>query len=336
LAKKKRKWGVLFPAAAKPLVGIARLAAQSELLESKREVEYFELPARRILNRCSVERMPFEWTINPYRGCEFGCRYCYARYTHEFMEMDPVRGFEDKIYAKRFFASAFREELRKTKRTDSIAVGTATDPYQPAERRFERTRRILEVFAGERGRKLSITTKSDLVVRDLDLLRSIARANHLHVNMTVTTTDEALARALEPRAPRSELRLSAVRILAGAGILVGVFPNPILPLLTDTEESLDALAAAAAAAGASFLGGGLLFLKPVARQVFFPFLEERFPDLLPRYHRLFGSKAFLRGEYVEQVKARVRRVRLRHGLSDSPAEYTPELWEGEPQGELFP
>src|ERR1051325_8588009 len=148
------------------LVGIARMAAQSELLEAKREVQYMEIPARSILNR-TKPGMPFHWTINPYRGCEFGCKYCYARYTHEFMEMAPEE-FEDKIFAKAGSAHLLRQELRRVGPKEHIAIGTATDPYQPAERRFERTRAILEVFASERGRYLGIVTKSDLVIRGLD------------------------------------------------------------------------------------------------------------------------------------------------------------------------
>src|SRR5438067_3847608 len=155
------------------LVGIARLASQSELLEAKRSVEYFEIPARSILNR-TKPNMPFRWTINPYRGCEIGCKYCYARYTHEFMEMEP-QAFEEKIYAKAAPAFLLRQELARIGRQDHIAMGTATDPYQPAERRFLRTRSILEVFAKERGLHLGITTKSDLILRDLDLLKEIAR-----------------------------------------------------------------------------------------------------------------------------------------------------------------
>ncbi len=150
------------------LVGIAKLAASSELLEAKRSVQYFEIPARGILNRVKPE-MPFRWSINPYRGCEFGCKYCYARYTHEFMEME-VTDFEDKIYAKAAAAHLLRQELRRVGREEGIAIGTATDPYQPAERRFLRTRSILETLAGERGRHIGIISKSDLITRDIDLL----------------------------------------------------------------------------------------------------------------------------------------------------------------------
>src|SRR5437870_964923 len=167
------------------LIGIARLASESELLEAKRSVEYFEISTRSILNR-TKPNMPFRWTINPYRGCEFGCKYCYARYTHEFMEMPPA-DFEDKIYAKAYPAHLLRQELSRIDRKDAIAIGTATDPYQPAERRFRRTRAILEVFARQRGWRLGVTTKSDLILRDLDLLRAIARANILGINLTITT-----------------------------------------------------------------------------------------------------------------------------------------------------
>src|SRR6202035_686337 len=137
------------------LIGIAKMAAQSELLESKSQVEYFEIGARSILNR-PKPNMPFQWTINPYRGCEFGCQYCYARYTHEFMGMEDGREFESRIYAKAAAPEILRRELRATPRSDSIAIGTATDPYQPAERRFGRTRALLEVFAQEKGRRVSI------------------------------------------------------------------------------------------------------------------------------------------------------------------------------------
>jgi DNA repair photolyase len=317
------------------LVGIAKLAAEGDLLEAKKAVEYFELPTRRLLNR-TTERMPFEWTINPYRGCEFGCKYCYARYTHEFMELRRARDFEEKIYAKQFAAATLRTELQKTDRKEAIAIGTATDPYQPAERRFGLTREILTVFARENGRRLSITTKSDLVARDIDLMKTITRANVLHVNMTITTVDEKLARLVEPRAPRPELRLDALRRITAAGIQAGVFANPVMPLLTDTEENLDAVAAAAKAAGATFFGGGLLFLKPCSKQVFLPFLDKQFPDLVPEYERLYRNTAFLRGPYADKIKERVRKIRARHGLSDTPVEYTPELWHPEPeQGTLW-
>ncbi len=311
------------------------LIALAHLSAAKKRVDYFSLPTRRLLNR-TTDRMPFTWTINPYRGCEFACRYCYARYTHEFLELDGGDAFERQIYAKRFTPDTLRAELARTPRADAIAIGTATDPYQPAERRFNLTRRVLEVFAAGKGRRLSVTTKSDLILRDLDLLREIARANIFHANITVTTLDASLARLLEPGAPRPDLRVETVRALSSAGLETGVFPNPIMPWLTDSEENLDAVAAAARQAGATFLGGGPLFLKPCSARVFYPLLDAHFPELAPRYRKLFGRGAFLKGEYADEIKARVRRVRERHRLANAPLEHAPELWEPEPrQADLF-
>jgi DNA repair photolyase len=306
------------------LVGIARLAAQSPLLEAKSRVEYLSLPSRSILNRCSSPRMPFSWTINPYRGCEFGCRYCYARYTHEFMELRNPEDFENRIYSKADAARLLREELRG-RPEGSIAIGTSTDPYQPAERRFGVTRSILEVFAAERGFSLSITTKSDLIRRDLSLLVQVARANVLHVNITCTTLDPDLARKLEPRAPRPDLRLEAVSELARAGISVGVFLNPILPGITDGWSNLAAVAQAAARAGARYLGGGILFLMPCAQRVFFPFLDAEFPHLADKYRARFTQNPYLRGPYAEMIRDRVALVRKHYGLASAPIDYEPEL-----------
>jgi|SRR5579883_3129643 len=314
------------------LVGIARLASQSPLLEAKRAVQYFEIPTRSILNR-TKPNMPFRWTINPYRGCEFGCKYCYARYTHEFMEMEPT-DFEDKIYAKAAAAHLLRQELGRIDRKDGIALGTATDPYQPAERRYGRTRSILEVFARERGRHLGLITKSDLIVRDIDVLKEIARANVLCIHLTITTLNEKLARMLEPRAPRPDLRLDAVRRLSEAGLVVGVNPNPIMPGITDSERSLDRVAHASRDAGAVTFGGGPLFLMPSAQAVFFPFLEREFPELLPRYKRLYARSAYLGRDYKDELAARVRRVRERYGLDSGMVEYKPEI-QIEEQGDLF-
>jgi DNA repair photolyase len=324
---------VVFPSDSPPnqLVGIARLAAESELLEAKRRVQYLELPTRRFITRCSSPRVPFQWTINPYRGCEFGCKYCYARYTHEFMELWEGKDFEERIFAKEWSASAFRAELSKIPRDEAIAIGTATDPYQPAERRYGVTRKILEVFAGERGRKVSIISKSDLIARDSDLFKVIARRNRLLVHVTITTMDVALARLLEPYAPRPDLRMEAVQLLAAAGLQTGVMSAPILPLINDSEASLDAVAGEAKRAGAASYGGHVVFLKPCSQKVFFPFLEEEFPHLVRRYRERFERSAFLRGEYPDLIQRRIERVRQKHGLSRRFEEYQPEEWEGEEQ-----
>ena len=175
-----------FPRPGANLVGIARLAAASPLAETKRGTEYFLLPVRSILNRCDSDRVPFAWTVNPYRGCEFGCRYCYARYTHEYMELD-TGDFERKIYVKQDAGALAARDLASEKVWgEHIAIGTATDPYQPAEREFGATRAILEQMAAREGLSVSITTKSNQVVRDVDLLRRIAARSALHINITIT------------------------------------------------------------------------------------------------------------------------------------------------------
>ncbi|MDQ6758711.1 MAG: radical SAM protein [Acidobacteriota bacterium] len=317
------------------LVGIARLAASSDLLEAKARVEYFDLPTRRFIGRCSGWRMPFVWTVNPYRGCEFGCKYCYARFAHEFMELREPGQFETKIYAKQFSARSFRAELSKVKRGESIWIGTATDPYQPAERRFRITRQMLEILAEEKGHQAGITTKSDLIARDVDLLAQIARRNVLHINITITTLDEPLARALEPLAPRPQLRLDAIRKLADAGLRITVLANPVLPLITDSFENLDGVCAAAQAAGAASFSAAPVFLKPCAQQVFLPFLEDRFPHLLRRYRERFERSAYLKGHYPAMLQERVKEIVARRQMKPRDAAYQPEEWTGEPQMELF-
>ncbi len=313
-----------------PLVGIARLAAASDLLEGKRVVEYFELETRRFIGRGSG-RMRSIWTVNPYRGCEFGCKYCYARYAHEFMELRDPELFERKIYAKRFEKPAFRAELRRLKHGETVWIGTATDPYQPAERRFRIMRAMLEVFALERGFDLGITTKSDLVGRDAGLLAQIARNNRVGVHLTITTLDEALARLLEPRAPRPALRLGAVKKLSDAGVRVTVLAHPVMPLINDSEESLEEVCAAAAKNGASGFSAGPLFLKPCAQQVFFPFLEQRFPHLVRRYRERFERSPYLKGAYPEMIEERLKNIRARHRMQPQEA---PE-WPLSDQMDLF-
>jgi len=311
------------------------MAAEGPQLEAKRRVEYLGIAARSYLTKCTSERVPFGWTINPYRGCEFGCKYCYARYAHEFMELRDPLDFERRIFVKDFDPALFKEELLRLPRGESIALGTATDPYQPAERRYRVTRAILEVFAETAGLRLGINTKSDLAPRDIDVLQEISRRHYLSISLTVTTTDAGLARALEPMAPRPDLRLGAVRKLVRAGIRATVFSAPVLPLMNDSDPSLDAVARGAAAAGAQGFGANVLFLKPCARQVFLPFLEEKFPLLVWRYRERFERSAYLRGDYPERIKERVARIKQRYGFDRIAGQPEPELWPRDPQLSLF-
>ena len=297
------------------LVGIARLASHAETVRQGHEVEYFTLPVRSLLNRCvSSRQMPFTWTINPYRGCEFACKYCYARYTHEFMEMRNGIDFEQKIYAKQHAADLLRQEIRRVKPGEQIAIGTATDPYQPIERKLEITRAILEQFAQHAGLELGIVTKSALVTRDVDLLKQISERNEIFVNFTVTTTDPDLARILEPRAPRPDLRLEALRKLREAGIGAGVICAPVLPGITDLPKQLESVVRGAAEANANYVYANPLFLKPCSAAVFMPFLRENFPQLVPDYEQRFKERAFLPAAYRKRISELFARLREKYGI----------------------
>jgi len=299
-------------------VGIARLAASSSLADAKRGAEYYLLPARSILNRCDSERVPFTWTVNPYRGCEFGCQYCYARYTHEYMDLDGGE-FESKIFVKNDTGGmAARELVSKAVRGEPIAIGTATDPYQPAEREFGATRAILEQMALQEGLSVSITTKSNQVVRDIDVLQRIAERSSISVNITVTTPRPRLARLLEPRAPRPDLRIAAIRTLREAGLPAGMLVIPVLPGLTDREADLDVLARAARDADASWFSASALFLMPSSRKQFFPFLEAKFPRLARQYHQWYDREGYAPEAYRSQIIERIGSLRQKYGLRSRP------------------
>lgn len=303
-----------FEPVAAPLVGIARLAAHGSAISSSHNVEYLTLEARSLLSRCNSPRVPFEWTINPYRGCEFGCKYCYARYTHEFMELRNGLDFERKIYVKQNARWLLHRDLKKVKPGEQIAIGAATDPYQPAERRHLVTRSILEEIAEHRGLDLGIVTKSDLIVRDLDLLKSIAEQNDLSLHITITTLNTRMARILEPRAPRPDLRLSAMRKLREAGLNAGVSCAPVLPGITDAPAELEALVRAAAEAGADFIHANSLFLKPCSAAVFMPFLEKEFPYLVTAYKERYEARAFVSAGYQKRISQLMSKFRAKYGI----------------------
>jgi DNA repair photolyase len=326
----------LLPNSGPRLVGIARLASHSESVRQGHEVEYFTLPIRSLLNRCTGTRMPFNWTINPYRGCEFACKYCYARYTHEFMEMRDGIEFEQKIYAKQHAAELLSQELRKVKPDEDIAIGTATDPYQPIEKRLEITRAILGELARHSGLELGIVTKSAMIVRDIDVLSEIARHNRISVSFTVTTTDIELARILEPRAPRPDLRLEALGKLREAGIRAGVICAPVLPGITDSPRQLEAVVRSAAEAKANHIYANPLFLKPSSAAVFLPFLKEHFPHLVADYDKRFRDRAFLPAAYRKRVSELMAKLRAKYKIrSDSRWEWVVQPSETNQQMNLF-
>jgi DNA repair photolyase len=313
------------------LVGIARLAASSPPAETRRKSEerpeYFVLPVKSILNRCDSKRVPFEWTINPYRGCEFACKYCYARYTHEYMELDGSE-FEKKIYVKKDAAPllawdvahkySYTSEASGEARPDHIAIGTATDPYQPAEREYGVTRACLEELAKKEGLSVSIITKSNQIVRDIDVLHRIAERSNLGIDITITTLRPGLAELLEPRAPRPDLRLAAVKQLREAGLTVGVSASPLIPGITDREGDLEAVAAAAKEAGAQWFFSGVLFLMPSSAKQFLPFVREKFPRLAKQYDEWYAKNGYAPEEYRKKASQRVARIREQFGFAARP------------------
>jgi DNA repair photolyase len=321
----------LFPILPQPLVGIARLAADAEHADEGHLIEFKTLEVRSILNKSvSKRRLSLAYSINPYRGCEFGCKYCYARYTHEFMApkallvsaesgpatvdfRDPL-AFERIIFLKQNAAWLLEQELKKIDPREEVALGTATDPYQPIERRARITRSILEVFARKEGYRLGIVTKSRLIERDIDLLAEISRHNTLVVHVTITTPDAKLARLLEPRAPRPDLRFQAVKRLREAGFVAGIFGSPLLPGITDNEEALNEMARRAAAVGASFFAAHPLFLKPCSRPTYLSFVREHFPALQADYAKRFATADFAGKEYRERLAKMVDGACRRYGL----------------------
>ena len=297
-----------------PLTGIARLAAASSPAGEGHEMEVRSLQARSILNRSVSRRgLRFAWSINPYRGCEFACRYCYARYTHEFMELPP-EDFERKIFIKQNAAWLLEQELKQVRPEEEIALGTATDPYQPIERRARVTESLLEVLARQHDLRIGLVTKSTLIERDIALLQRIAERNTLTLHLTITTPNTKLARLLEPRAPRPDLRLRTVGRLRQAGLRAGILCSPLLPGLTDTGKALDGMAKRAKAADASFFSAQPLFLKPCSKEIYLGFIREHFPALEPMYRQRFDSEAFVSAAYRKRIEALVKAVCAKYRL----------------------
>ena len=338
----------LFPIFPSGVSGLAKLAAEAEHTDDGHLIEFRALKVRSVLNRSiSKRRLTIDYSINPYRGCEFGCRYCYARYTHEFLapkapsaqregavgtvpgtgtglggvpRPEPVdfhdpEVFERVIFLKQNAAWLLEQELKRIDPAQEIALGTATDPYQPIERRAQITRSLLEVFARKDGYRLGIVTKSKLIERDIDLLAEIGQRNTLVVHITITTADTELARKLEPRAPRPDLRFAAVRHLREAGITAGILCCPLLPGITDSEAAIDGMARRAAAVGASFFAANPLFLKPCSRPTYLSFVREHFPSLLGDYEKRFGTADFAAPPYQRQLASMVERACRRYGLN---------------------
>ena len=305
----------------------------------QKDIRYYGSTVKGVLNSPETTGMSF-WSINPYVGCAFGCAYCYARYAHRFVmeraaaqadadsligddltELPPWLAFERRIFVKRNAAEVLRRTLRDrgsslgaVQRGEPIVIGTATDPYQPAERTFRVTRGILEVLAEARRLKLVIITKSPLITRDVDVLTQIAQRSTLTVHLSLITLDRELARRIEPRAPTPEARLRALRRLRAAGIETGVNIMPVLPGITDQPDALAALVRRIAAEGGTHVNPGVLRLRATARKRYLPFLAAEFPALSQRYATAYANGHEMTAAYRDGLRQFMKRVCAEVGM----------------------
>jgi DNA repair photolyase len=339
LLVKDQRQQALFPDSATKLPALPTLDVQTD-------IKYYGTRARSVLNRPEATGMDF-WSINPYIGCALGCTYCYARYAHGYAldraananpdhrevaadvsSLPPWLAFERRILVKENAPAVLQKTLRTGSDRhlaliagESITIGTATDPYQPAERRFRITRQILQVIAEHPGLDCRIITKSPLVTRDIDLLKRINRHSRIHIHMSLITTDRDLARRIEPRAPTPDARLRAVRRLRESGIDVGVNVMPILPGITDKPAQLDELVRKIADTGATHIAACALRLRHAARKRYLPWINEEFPHLAARYASTYENSFHAGDNYREgltQVMTRLcRRYRIRYGTFDA-------------------
>jgi len=298
--------------------------------ERLRGTRFVSLTPKRVLNPPSATGMDY-WSLNPYVGCEFGCSYCYARYTHRYVverahdagkltdaEFADYRGahgweaFERRIFVKEQVVGALDADLRRVPLGACIVIGTATDPYQPAERQFRLTRAVLQRLTRCEGLSIGIITKSPLIARDCDLLLKLQIRNDVQIHLSLITADATLARKLEARSPVPGARLRALKKLVDAGVNAGLIVAPVLPGITDDMEHLDALFAAAKAAGARFIHAGVLRLYPAVRDRFMQVLGEHFPELIPRYEKAYAKQMGAPREYAQALARRVKKLQHKH------------------------
>ena len=257
-----------------------------------RGITFIESEAKTIINHVPGNAMPFSWTINPYRGCSHACTYCFARVTHTYMDMSAGKDFETKIVVKINAPDVLRAQLRSRRwHGDHIAMGTATDPYQRAEGRYQLMRGIITALTDYRN-PFSILTKGTLILRDLDLLKEAAKITDVSTAFSIGTLDEDAWRASEPGTPHPRARMEAVAALNDAGIPCGVMLAPILPGITDAPEKMRAVVEAAIAAGATHVTPILLHLRPVVREEYMGWLQATHPTLVTRYEHMYARSAY--------------------------------------------
>lgn len=278
----------------------------------KIQTEFREINCKSLLQTVKVPYLPFRWMINPYRGCQHNCWYCNARYTHEYLQVNADE-FQHIVFVKSNAAEILDVELsRKKWKPALVNLGAVTDPYQPAERKFEISRKILEVFLKHRN-PVVITTKSHLILRDLDLLKELSTVAFVNVAFTVITADDALRRKLEPTTSTIIKRFDAIRKLSEAGITVGVFMTPVIPKLTDSPEHILSVAQAGAEARAAYFIVDVLNMRGSTRRYFLPFLEREYPDLAEHYNQ-FYLKDFAPYAYAKSIRGLGLEIAQKLGL----------------------
>ena len=273
-----------------------------------------EIQVKSVINKVNSPLLPFRWTINPYRGCQHACVYCFARNTHTYLGYDAGKDFNQRIVVKVNAPEVLRTELQRPRwKRELIAMGTACDPYEPAEAKYFITRQMLQALR-DFATPVGITTKSNLVLRDMDTLTELAQVADVTVNFSIATLNEDTWRRIEPGTPKPMKRLQAMERLSRAGIRTGVLLAPILPDITDSEENLEEVVREAAQHGAHFIAPNVLHLKPGSKEWFLPFLREAYPHLTPEYLRLYRRGAYAPRAYTEQTIGLVQRLRERWGL----------------------
>jgi DNA repair photolyase len=277
--------------------------------------QYLEDTCKTALNRVpDTARVPFRWTVNPYRGCTHSCHYCFARAFHAYLDLGVGEDFSSKIVVKTNVVEVLRRELASPKWSgETIAMGTATDPYQHCEGRYKLTRGIVQALT-DFANPLSLLTKSTMILRDLDVLRELEEVAGVTVSMSVGTLDEGVRRIVEPGTPPGRRRLEILSRFAEAGIRTGVLVAPILPGLTDDEEHLDEIVGACAEAGVDYATPIVLHVRQGIREHFMPWMQETYPWLYPRYVELYGHRAYAPKAYQQQVAERFARVRELHKI----------------------
>ncbi|POX38521.1 radical SAM protein [Streptomyces sp. Ru73] len=280
-----------------------------------RGVTFHEVRAKSIVNRVpGASRMPFEWTVNPYRGCTHACVYCFARRTHSYLDLDTGLGFDSQIVVKVNAPDLLRRELSGRRwRGEHIAMGTNVDCYQRAEGRYRLMPGIIGALR-DHANPFSILTKGTLILRDLDLLREAAEVTDVGISMSVGFLDRELWRTVEPGTPSPERRLDAVRTLTGHGIGCGVLMAPVIPFLGDHPDQLRATVRAIAAAGASSVTPLVLHLRPGAREWFMAWLEHHHPHLVRRYERLYADGAYAPKWYQRRITRQVHELAAEYGI----------------------